>query len=250
MSIFLTGGSGFVGQNMIPELAAAGHTIYGLARSDASAAKVGAAGAIPVRGDLTAQNEAVDEALARCQAVVHVAAYMDFNYEKEKFYRINVDATQELLKRARKAGVTQFVFISAAAVVPGSPIVRLKESDAGPELPKALYPKTKALAERHVLASHRPPFNTISLRPPAIWGPNNPHADEMVELVEAGKWHWIGGSHQVLSMIHVRNLSAAVLAALASETGWGDAYFVTDGDRRSMRETFGRIFQVMGHDPG
>lgn len=36
---------------------------------------------------------------------------------------------------------------------------------------------------------------TISLRPPAIWGNQNPHVEEMLEMVKAQKWVWIGGGH-------------------------------------------------------
>ena len=53
MRIFLTGGSGFLGQHVIRGLRDQGHTVVALARSAASAQKVTDAGAEPVRGDLS-----------------------------------------------------------------------------------------------------------------------------------------------------------------------------------------------------
>jgi len=249
MKIFFTGGSGFVGQNMIPELIKAGHEVLGLTRSTNAAEKVKKVGASPIMDDLTNLSHNTIEALKKCEVVVHSAAYMDFTYEKEKFYAINVEATKEMLQLARNSGVKRFIYVSAAPVIGGSPVKNVTEATADKSMPTALYPKTKAIAEKAVLAANAPNFTTIALRPPAIWGPRNHHYEEIIDRVKAGQWAWIGGGHQILSTVHIKNLSAAVIAALDNGRG-GEAYFITDGDRRSMRTTFSAIISAFGLEPG
>ncbi len=249
MNLFITGGTGFVGKSIIPMLQAKGYQVYGLARSERSAEKLKAMNVVPVLDDLTALSNNTAEALSKCDYVLHAAAHMDLTYDKTPFYQINVEATKNLLRLAQENGIAKFVYISAAPVVPGSPIVNLSEAEAEKGLPKALYPKTKAIGEYHVLKANSATFMTLSLRPPAIWGPNNHHYEDLLANVKNGKWKWIGGGHQVLSTIHVKNLANAVLAAFQSEKG-GEAYFVTDGDRRSMRTTFEAILKAEGLNPG
>ncbi|MEL6917621.1 MAG: NAD-dependent epimerase/dehydratase family protein [Bacteroidota bacterium] len=249
MKIFVTGGTGFVGKNIIPILIENGHRVYALTRSTQAAKKVASMGASAVMDDLTSLSQNTSTALGACDYVLHSAAHMDLTYDKEPFYKINVEATEKLLRLSKENGISKFIYISAAPVVPGSPIVNLSEAEAKDGLPKALYPKTKAIAERAVLKANTPNFMTISLRPPAIWGPNNHHYDDLLANVKSGKWRWIGGGHQILSTIHVKNLGNAIMAAFAHDKG-GEAYFVTDGDRRPLRETFTALLRAEGLDPG
>src|SRR5271154_6317683 len=72
MKIFVTGASGWIGSAVVPELLGAGHDVVGLARSDASAQRLEAAGARVWRGDVD-DPDGLAKAAADSDGVIHLA---------------------------------------------------------------------------------------------------------------------------------------------------------------------------------
>jgi nucleoside-diphosphate-sugar epimerase len=78
MHVFVTGGTGLIGSAVVAELLGNGHTVLALARSDASAQAVEAAGGQALRGDL-ADLSAIRSGAAQADGVIHLAFSNDFS---------------------------------------------------------------------------------------------------------------------------------------------------------------------------
>jgi nucleoside-diphosphate-sugar epimerase len=245
-SVFVTGGSGFVGGAVIRELAARGIPARGLARSARAADAIRQAGGDPVRGDL-ADEAAMCAGMLGSDVVVHCAAKVLDWGRREDFAAVNIEGTRNALRAAREAGVKRFVHVGTEAVLAGGfPIVRADETTPYPAMPNGLYPWSKGQAERDVLAANGGGFTTVSARPRFIWGRGDPTLlPQIARAMQSGAWAWFGGGHHASSTCHVRNVVEGVLLAAQHGAG-GESYFLTDGPPLEFRDFVTRLAATQG----
>ncbi|HUH79975.1 MAG TPA: NAD-dependent epimerase/dehydratase family protein [Solirubrobacteraceae bacterium] len=244
--VFITGGSGFIGRRLIERLDGEGTSVRALARSDAAAQAVGERGAEAVRGEL--EDEAAMRAGAEgCEVAIHAAATLGDWGEPEDFERGNVRGTENALRACADAGVRRFVHVGTeAALVAGQPLVDVDETaPLRPDSP-ALYSATKARAEQAVRAANREGFETVVIRPRFVWGIGDTTLlPSIIELVESGRFAWIGGGRHLTSITHVDNTVEGLL--LGARRGRpGEVYFVTDGEPVVFREFVTRLLETQG----
>jgi nucleoside-diphosphate-sugar epimerase len=243
--VFVTGGSGFVGQNLIPMLIEQGYQVKALARSAQAIQKVESLGAIAVKGDLNDAN-ALEIGIKDCSTVFHLAASVDFFASEKELKKLHVDATELLLTFARKADVRKFVYLGAASVIMnGKPIKNAEETFVSDNLIDG-YSRTKLQAEKLVLSANDRHFQTISLRPPLIWGKGDSNTlPAIIDAVKKGQMQFIdGGKHRFVTC-HVTNVChALILADKAEQTG--KAYFLTDGETPVFKDFIKRYVATQG----
>ncbi len=248
-SAFVTGGSGFVGRNLIGRLRKDGVEVRAIARSEKARKAVEEAGAKAVPGDLD-DVAAMCAGMKGCETVYHVAAVVELAGDEKHIFEINVTGTENALRAAREAGVKAFINVGAAAVIAdGKSLHGVDETYVLPNGPVGIYPRTKALAENLVQEANAPGFRTVTLRPPYIWGKGDTSSlDEIIRAVKSKRFAWIGGGESILPTCHVRNLCEALVLAAEKGKG-GEIYFVTDGEQWPARKILTEVLKTQGLTP-
>jgi nucleoside-diphosphate-sugar epimerase len=113
---FVTGGSGFIGQQFITYLTQRGVKVRALARSESAMGSVRQAGAEPIQGDLD-DEQALVASMTGCDVVFHLAAKGNGWARYEDFYHANVIGTEHVLAAARTAAIPRLVYMSTEAEV-------------------------------------------------------------------------------------------------------------------------------------
>jgi dihydroflavonol-4-reductase len=133
MDVFVTGGTGFIGSQVVTRLLARGHGVRGLARSAGSSERLRALGAAAVPGDLH-DREALRTGMSGCDSVIHAAAAYEFwSPDRAEFRRTNVEGTRAVMECALDTGAPRVVLVSSVVVfgLPArSPIT--EETPVGP----------------------------------------------------------------------------------------------------------------------
>ncbi|MGY6500933.1 MAG: NAD-dependent epimerase/dehydratase family protein [Acidimicrobiales bacterium] len=161
----VTGGSGFIGTNLVEHLVEAGDRVVNL---DLSPPQHPDHGPLWVPTDIL-DGPALTAAMADAapDAVVHLAARCDLAGATVADYRANTDGTVNLIAAARHVGVARVLFGSSQLVcTPGH--VPTTDTEYSPPNP---YGESKVIGERLVREGAGDDMTWVLLRPTSIWGP-------------------------------------------------------------------------------
>ena len=175
MTVFVTGGSGFIGSRVVRMLAARGDRVRALVRPTSPLQNLEGLPIDLVRGDLL-DRESYEDALRGCDQVYHLAAdYRLWSRSPKTLYRVNVDGTRLLLQAAGDAGVNRIVYTSSVGAL-GLP----RGGGQGREnTPVALedmvghYKRSKFLAEEVALQAAEAGLPVVIVNPSTPVGPGD-----------------------------------------------------------------------------
>ncbi|MBO9126680.1 NAD-dependent epimerase/dehydratase family protein [Rhizobium sp. 16-488-2a] len=243
--IFVTGGSGYVGRNLIRHFVARGFEVVALVRSEASEQVVRTLGAIPHRGDILGGDLVAP--MVGCEALVHAAADTDHGPATERQRQVNEAGTRAVMEAASASGVRKAVHLSTESVfATGKPLVNVDETLPLPRKFAGGYSRSKAAAERIALDFNSLELPVVVLRPRFVWGRDDTTAlPALVDAAQSGKFAWISGGNYLTSTTHIANLCVAVDQALANGRG-GEAYFISDGEPVAFRTFVSALLQTQG----
>lgn len=221
-----------------------GVVVLDLAPLPADLAEAGAKG---VRGSITSPAD-VAQAVAGCDAVVHLAAKVSDYGRPRDFQALNVDATRLVCAEAEQAGVSRLVHMSSLAVFD----YRVGYRDADEETPTGGheydYGKTKLLAEGVVRACGLP---AVIVRPGLFpYGPEAPvTVDPILDAVERRLPLLVSGGRAVLGTSYIDNLVEGIVLCLDHAEAPGRTFHITDDVQVSWRELIEALAKALGVRP-
>jgi UDP-glucose 4-epimerase len=246
VKVCVTGGSGFIGSHVLDKLVAAGHDVVNLDLRPSPYGHPTVVGDLSDRGVLA-------EALAGCDAVVHLAAIADVDWvvqDPELTDRVNVRGTQSLLDAASELGVQRFVYASTIWVYGDASDPEPVDEDTLLGLPKHFYTATKIAGEmycasygelyglEHTILRFGIPYGPRS-RPTAVVAAFTAKALRGEPLTIAGD------GTQSRRFVYVEDLAEGVVAALAPQAA-NRIYNLVGRENTSIRAIARTIRDVIG----
>jgi dihydroflavonol-4-reductase len=252
MDALVTGGTGFVGANLVRALLAAGASVRVLARPGNDRRTLDGVKVEIVEGDLL-DARSLARAASHVDTVYHVAAdYRLWAPDPAELHRVNVDGTRAMLHAAATAGARRIVYTSTVGTL-GIP----KDGAPGTEdTPVALadmvgaYKASKFLAEQVALDFARRGLPVVIVNPSAPIGPwdvkPTPTGQMVIDFVSGKMFATLDTG---LNLVHVRDVAQGHV--LAAERGRvGEKYILGAARGNVSLAEIGRLLsEITGRRP-
>lgn len=250
MKILVTGGGGFLGSSICRQLAVAGHQPVAFQRTRAE--HLDSAGVESIEGDVR-DGDAVSQAVAGCDGVIHCAALANLWGDPGEFDAINVGGTANVLEACRQSNVGKVVFTSSPSVVLDG-----KDIEGGDETlplvsePLMPYQASKIAADKMVREANEPGLRTLVLRPHLTWGPGDPHF--LPRLIDRAIHNrlFLPAPDKKSDVVFVENSARAHIQAFMelcdSARCAGKAYFITNNEPQIQGEFILKLLRAAGFE--
>ncbi len=245
MNIFITGGTGYIGQALTRKISENASEVRLLVR-DPGKAKVFARSNIhAVTGDINDFN-IILAGMKGCNRVFHLCGFVKpWSKDPSVYHEINVRGSENIFRAALETGVDKVVFTSTAGTlgfsVDGNPVS--EDTIKKPEFFND-YEKTKSQAEELALDFHKRGLPVVTVNPSRVYGPGplsvSNSVTRILKLYRAGRWRIIpGNGTSIGNYVYIDDVVSGHL--LAAEKGRGGERYLLGGENISFDEMF-RIF--------
>ncbi len=248
MNIFLTGGTGFTGRNLIEQLLASGHDLIALKRNNSDITGISEKVSW-VDGDLN-DYFSYQEAVKNVDVVVHCAARVDLRpFKRKEIFKTNVDGTANIVNLCMEHG-KRLIFLSSTAAL-GGPLTNgaliTEQTDFDLNQSNTDYAFSKHFAEMEVWRGIAEGLDAVVLNPSIIIGEFynwRKGAGSMWQTIDKGlKFHPAGTA----GYVDVLDLSNIIIKLLDSDIS-GER-FIVSGENLSYKSFLEMIASELGKKP-
>jgi dihydroflavonol-4-reductase len=253
MNCFVTGASGFIGANLVHELAARGHSVKALVRASSDLRGLQGANFERVEGDVS-ECDKLKVAMRGCDWCFHVAAsYHLWLRDYAPMYAANVEGTRNVIEAAGSASCTRIIYTSTVGCI-GYPMPAegrvIPSDETTPCLTAQMsndYKRSKWQAEQVAVELTRKGLPVIIVNPSAPVGPRDvkptPTGKMIVDFLNRAMPAYLDTG---LNWVHVRDV--AIGHILAAQKGCiGERYILGNADGNwTMKETLDVLAEITG----
>ncbi len=249
MKVFVTGGTGFIGGEVVRQLRARGDDVVCLVRSPEKGAPLTELGCELIAGDLSDEG-ALRGGMEGCDALVHAAAMYEVGIPAKQhpaMWEANVAGTERTMNAALAAQVPRIVYVSTVGVFGNTHKEVVDESyeHPGKEF-TSYYEETKLEAHKIVkrMVAERD-LPAIVVQPGGVYGPDD--TSQVADLLQeffAGKLPLLPFPDLGICMTHVADIAGGILLAL--DKGKLGEIYVISGPVTTMREAIETVAKVSG----
>lgn len=254
LSVLVTGGCGFIGSELVRQLAnqeckvrvldnfSSGKLLY--LPPDKGHIEV-------IKGDIR-EERTVSRAVKGVDVVYHLAAlpFIPDSYRQPwEFFDTNVMATLTLLLRSNAEGVRRFVYVSSSEIYGSALHVPMDESH--PTNPHSTYAVSKLAADRMVFTFQKENrLPTVIIRPFNCYGPRVTQPYIIPEIITQSlnnsKTIKLGNLGSTRDFTYVEDTARAISAAGVRESAVGETINVGSGNETSIEELAQMVLKILG----
>ena len=246
MQAFVTGGTGFIGANLVRLLLQEGYAVKALARSHSRLDNLQGLDVEIVKSDLNDPD--LWQQMRGCQALFHAAAhYSLWQTDREALHQNNVVGTRNILAAAQKAGVERTVYTSSVAAIgvgtAGAPVDETYQSPV--EKLVGHYKKSKYLAEQEAVNAVQAGQDIVIVNPSSPIGAwdikPTPTGDIILRFLRRQMPAYVDTG---LNFIHVQDVAWGHLLAL-QKGKTGDRY-ILGNQNLTLKQLLDQLAQLTG----
>jgi len=227
-TIFVTGGTGFLGRHLLAALCRAGFDVRALVRRpDAHSWLRQYPNLTVVQGDVQ-DARAVAAGVAGCRYTIHAAGLFRFWGDAATFKAVNVGGAETVMAAAQAAGCARIIHISTVYLIGTPPTGRIIDETYPPQ-PADPYQQSKLDAERVALSYAERGAPVIVLRPGAFYGPLGHYAFNRLFFRDPmrGLIMQLNGGRYIILPVYIADVPRATLLALTRGRP-GEIYNICD----------------------
>ncbi|MCA9882724.1 MAG: NAD-dependent epimerase/dehydratase family protein [Anaerolineae bacterium] len=236
-TIFLTGGTGFLGKALVPLLTSEGYALRVLTRHPQQNTWLNSFPHVQViYGDLTDAAH-VQSAMSGCRYVIHAAGLFSMWDQAGNFDANNVLATQNVVSAAQANNIERLAYVSTVAVMGNPPSGTIITEQTTPA-PADAYQRSKLTAEQVIQSAVAAGLGASIARAGAYYGPYGDYAFNRLFFRDPmrGIIMQMDGGHYVIFPAYIGDVARGILATLL-HGGPGEVYNIC-GDPISHRDAF------------